>query len=154
MYVPHWPMSQGCEVMPVATYTAVVERSGDWWAVRVREHPGVFTQVKRLEQVKAMAHDALVTFLDVDPADVDVEVVEELPQAAADDVRRARQARLAASAAQAEADDAMRTAAVRLVRSGLTVRDAGRVLGVSPQRISQLTRADAAVRSQRENRSA
>ena len=125
----------------MTSYTAVAERSGDWWAVRVREQPGVFTQAKRLDQVEAMARDALVALLDRDPSSFDVHVIEKLPEDVVEDVRHAREAREHALEAQAEADAAMRRAALRLVRSGLTVRDVGRVLGVSPQRVSQLAPA-------------
>lgn len=120
-------------------YTAVAERSGGWWAVRVREQPGVFTQAKRLDQVEPVVRDALAAYLDLDPRSFDVTLVEVLPEGVADEVRQARQARQEATRAQADADVAMRRAAARLVRSGLTVRDVGRVLGISPQRVSQLT---------------
>jgi hypothetical protein len=126
-------------VRAVASYTAVAERSGSWWAVRVREQPGVFTQAKRLDQVESMVRDALAGFLAVDPGSFDIEVVEVLPEAVVEEARRARQARETAGRAQADADAAMRRAVARLVRSGLTVRDVGRVLGISPQRVSQLT---------------
>jgi len=138
----------------VTRYTAVAERSGGWWAVQVREQPGVFTQAKRLDQVESMVRDALGAFLAVDPGSFDVEVVEVLPEAVAEEVRRARQAREQAGRAQADADAAMRRAAARLVRSGLTVRDIGRVLGVSPQRVSQLTPTGAASPPVGQNRSA
>ncbi|HSV67996.1 MAG TPA: transcriptional regulator [Mycobacteriales bacterium] len=135
-------------------YTAVAERSGGWWAVRVLQQPGVFTQAKRLDQVEAMVRDALAAFLNLDPSSFDVEVVEVLPETVADDVRQARQARQQATRAQADADAAMRRAAARLVRSGLTVRDIGRVLGVSPQRVSQLTPTSGTPQMRRQDQSA
>jgi len=147
-------MSGADEVRAVDSYTAVAERAGGWWAVRVREQPGVFTQAKRLEQVESMVRDALAALLAVDPGSFDVEVVEVLPDAVAEDVRQARQAREQAGRAQADADAAMRRAAARLARSGLTVRDIGRILGVSPQRVSQLTPTGGGSRPARPDRSA
>jgi predicted RNase H-like HicB family nuclease len=132
----------------------MAERSGNWWAVRVREQPGVFTQAKRLDQVESMVRDALGAFLAIEPGSFDVEIVEVLPEAAAEEVRRARQAREKAGRAQADADAAKRPAPARLVGSGLTVRDIGRVLGVSPQRISQLTPTGAVSPPADQNRSA
>ena len=123
----------------------MAERCGGWWAVRVREQPGVFTQARRLDQVESMVRDALAAYLDTDPRSFEVGVVEVLPEAMAEEVRRARQARERASRTQAEADTAVRKAAAGLVRGGLTVRDAGRVLGISPQRVSQLTSAGSGV---------
>jgi predicted RNase H-like HicB family nuclease/DNA-binding CsgD family transcriptional regulator len=122
----------------MTTYTAVAERSGGWWAIRVRELPGVFTQAKRLDQVEPTVRDAVSVFLDVDPASFGVEVTEILPDVVVDEVRQAREARTRAAVAQGAADAAMRTAVYRLIGSGLTVRDIGRVLGISPQRVSQL----------------
>lgn len=122
----------------MTTYTAVAERSGGWWAIRVRELPGVFTQARRLDQVESTVRDAISIFLDVDPASFEVEVTEVLPDSTIDEVRAAREARVRAAIAQGAADAATRTAVYRLINSGLTVRDIGRVLGISPQRVSQL----------------
>jgi hypothetical protein len=124
----------------------MAERSGGWWAVRVRELPGVFTQARRLDQVESMVRDALAAYLDTDPRSFEVGLVEVLPDAMAEEVRRARQARERASRTQADADTALRKAAAGLVRGGLTVRDVGRVLGISPQRVSQLTSASGTAR--------
>lgn len=50
------------------TYTAVCRRVGDWWAIDVPEAQGVHTQARRLEQVEAMARDAVALLRNV-PAD-------------------------------------------------------------------------------------
>jgi predicted RNase H-like HicB family nuclease len=138
----------------MATYTAIAERSGGWWAVRVREQPGVFTQARRLDQVEAMVRDALAGLLDAAPGSFEIQVIESLPEEVADEVAHARQARAQAAQAQTTADAAMRRAAARLVDSGLTVRDAGRVLGVSAQRVSQLASGKSPRAARRQKRSA
>jgi predicted RNase H-like HicB family nuclease len=117
------------------TYTAVCVRSGDWWAIRVPELKGVHSQTKRLDQVEAMARDAIALFLEVEPGSFAVRVQPELPA----EVSEALQARAEAKAADERADQATRTAAALLLKKGYSVRDAGRLLGLSPQRVSQIT---------------
>jgi predicted RNase H-like HicB family nuclease len=56
------------------TYTAVCRRHDDWWVIEVPEVDGVFTQAERLDQVEAMARDAIALMLDVAAGSFDVEV--------------------------------------------------------------------------------
>lgn len=116
--------------------TAEVQRSGGWWAISVPEVPGAFTQTKRLDQVPAMVAEAVRLMFDDDALDVDVEVV---AHTEADDLlRRTMEARAEAEGAAARAAALTAEAAVVLTGSGLTVRDTGKLLGISPQRVSQL----------------
>jgi predicted RNase H-like HicB family nuclease len=62
-------------MVAMRTYTARARRVGDWWAIDVVEFPGIFTQVRRLEQAEAMARDAIATMLDIPTAQINVEVV-------------------------------------------------------------------------------
>jgi predicted RNase H-like HicB family nuclease len=117
------------------TYTAVCRRAGDWWAISVPEIKGVHTQARRLDQVEAMARDAIALFLDVTPDTLAIEVRPEIPAEAAEAVA----ARTAAREAETWADKLTRAAAAALLAKGYTVRDAGALLGISPQRVSQLT---------------
>ncbi|MFB9849434.1 type II toxin-antitoxin system HicB family antitoxin [Micromonospora andamanensis] len=109
-------------------------RSGAWWAITVLELKGVFSQARRLDQVEPMAREAIALMLDVDPSSFDVEVRPELPQ----EVTRARKARSALRRAEESAEEATITAARALLAKGYTVRDAGALLGISAQRVSQL----------------
>lgn len=118
----------------MTTYTAVCRRSGDWWAISVREIKGVHTQVRRLDQAADMARDAIALMLDVDPANIHVEVEPEVPAPAVD----ALAARRAAREAERAAEISTAAAARQLLNEGYTIRDVGRLLGLSPQRISQL----------------
>lgn len=116
--------------------TAVARRDGRWWAISVPEVEGAFTQTRRLDQVPDMVADAVGMLLEIDPATVEVTVE---PHTDRDSlVAEAREAREAADQAANIASAAMRKAARELLDDGLTVRDAGRLLEVSPQRISQL----------------
>ncbi len=55
-------------------YTAVCERSGDWWAVSVPRLPGVHTQARTLDEVSDVAREAIALMLDLDPQAIHVSV--------------------------------------------------------------------------------
>jgi len=124
------------------TYTARCQRSGDWWAISVPELRGVHTQARRLEKAEAMARDAIALFLDVASDSFDVRIEPVLPRDLQGKVGRARKVRDEAEVLQREAAIASAEVAADLVQTAhLTVRDAGRVLGLSHQRITQLLKA-------------
>ena len=113
------------------TYTARCQRSGDWWAISVPELSGVHTQARRLEKAGAMAGDAVALLLDVPPDSFDVKIEPVLPRDHQTNVGRARKARDEAEILQHEAAIASSEAAADLVGNAhLTIRDAGRVLGL------------------------
>lgn len=101
---------------------------------------GVHTQVRRIDQAEDMARDAIASLLDVAPRSFEVTVVPEVPSTVRAIVDQATTARSQAAQAQDAAAQLTREAARRLVGEGLTVRDAGALLGVSHQRIAQLVR--------------
>lgn len=123
----------------MTTYTARATRSGDWWAIEVEELEGVFTQARRLEQVEAMARDAIALMLDIPPDSFDIVMQPELPvewRTDLDQMWRMRQAAdLVTSMAMIKTIQT-----VRALRddAGLPLRDIGRVLGISFQRVHQL----------------
>ena len=121
-------------------YTVRARRSGRWWALDAEGIRGVHTQVRRIDQAEDMARDAIATLLDVAPRSFEVMVVPEVPATVQAIVDQATTARSQAAQAQDEAAQLTREAARRLVEEGLTVRDAGALLGVSHQRIAQLVR--------------
>jgi hypothetical protein len=119
-------------------YTIRARRSGRWWALDAESLRGVHTQVRRIDQAEDMARDAIAGVLDVAPDSFEVTVVPEVPDAVRAIVDQATTARSQAAQAQDAAAQLTREAARRLVGEGLTVRDAGVLLGVSHQRIAQL----------------
>jgi predicted RNase H-like HicB family nuclease len=124
------------------TYRAAARRSGQWWAVTVPELRGVFTQARRLDQVAEMAREAVALYLEVDPGDVRIVVEPVLPDRAADSVAKLQRARLQAQRATDELAAAQAAAVRELVDvERLSNRDAAAVLGVSHQRVSQLSRS-------------
>ena len=114
-------------------------RSGSWWAITVPELPGVFSQARRLDQVETMAREAIAMMLEVDADQVgriEVDVVPP-PRAAAligtmnDALETAREATETVASARREAAKVLRA-------DGLPMRDVGRLLGLSHQRVSQI----------------
>ena len=114
---------------------AKARRSNGWWAVEVPEIPGLFTQARRLDQVSQMVQDA-GAMLGHTKLAVTVDVVLSCQDAQA--VEDARTQREHLREAEAAAASASRLAVKQLRGQGLTVRDVAVVLGVSPQRVSQL----------------
>src|SRR5579884_449757 len=125
--------------MPVRreTCTARCRRSGRWWAIEVPEIRGVFSQARRLDQVERTVRDVIATLLEIPPDAFDVAVEASLPEHLEAEVARARELRREAEIRQRQASEAIRQAAGDLIGAGLTVRDAGQVLGVSYQRAAQ-----------------
>lgn len=116
--------------------TAIAQRSGRWWAVHVPEVDGAFTQARRLDQVADMTAEAVALLLDVDESTIEVAVE---PHTGKDElIAQVRQAREEADRAADQASHVMRSTARELIADGLTVRDVGRVMGISHQRVSQL----------------
>ena len=118
--------------------TAVAERTGGWWAVRVPELAGVFTQARRLDQVPAVVADAVGAFLDIPPGSVEVRVEPKLAVEVRRRLEEARRQRQQADRLASAAADKLRQVARALAQDGLPERDIGSILGVSHQRAHQL----------------
>ncbi|PJE97611.1 hypothetical protein CUT44_10715 [Streptomyces carminius] len=93
--------------------------------------------MKRLDKAEGAAREAIAVMLDTAPEEVEVVVEPELPDEVRQALKQAERARRAARAAAEAERKAMRRAAEVLTRD-LSQRDAGRVLGMSFQRVSQL----------------
>jgi predicted RNase H-like HicB family nuclease len=121
-------------------YRVTARHAGDWWALEVPDLPGVFSQAKRLDKAQTAAREAIAAMLDVEPETVRVEIEPQVPEgarAAVHDLEEARRAR--AEAAEREQQAAARAAAA--LTKELSQRDAGQLLGLSFQRVSQLAKA-------------
>ena len=131
------------------TYEVVATRSGDWWAIEVvsglpDDMLGV-SQARRLGEVADRARSVIADLLEVDEADVVVNIEIELPPELQRAVDLYKEANVAESAARSAAASARSRAAASLVEANLTMREAGALLGVSHQRVKQLVdRAKAA----------
>ncbi len=126
-------------------YKVQVERSGNWWAISAPdEQAKIHTQARRLDQVAEVAADALTLwYADEDrrsisssDIEVNVHIGKELDRMFA----RAKKRNAQAERSRLEARNAIREA-IRVARdAGMSVRDVGKLLGVSFQRVAVLTR--------------
>jgi len=121
-------------------YPAIAEREGPWWVITVPDLD-IVTQARRIDQIEHMARDLIAIWLEVDPDSFDVDITVHVPDAWRAEAEGVRQARAEAKRMEAQATERARAAARRLRAQGLPVRDVGAVLGVSPQRVSQLLKA-------------
>lgn len=121
----------------MSAYRVTARRVGEWWALEVPDLPGVFSQAKRLERADEAAREAIAVMLGIEPSGVQVHVEPILSDEEKAAVAAAAKAQEAARAAAEVERRAMQKAAAVLTKD-LSQRDAGRVLGVSFQRVSQL----------------
>lgn len=111
------------------------------WLVEFADEPRVHSYGRTLAAAKRNIRDAASLWYE---KDIDVVDRVEPPDTAKAAVERARHMRAAAEEAGQEAAGAVKDAVVALRRIGLSVREAGEVLGLSFQRISQLSKQDPA----------
>jgi hypothetical protein len=125
------------------SYRVTVTREDSHWLADVSELQGAHTYARSLPTLDQAVREVIVLAADLpDEAmpelviDYDYHTGDPQLDATAVEVRRLRrQADELAAAATAQTEQA----AIRLVASGLSVRDAAALLGFSPQRVSQLT---------------
>lgn len=122
------------------TYDVTVEREGRWWVFRIPEL-GTGGQAKSLAEVAYEAQGVAAMWLDVEPETLAVAVTVAGPDAALREWAAADQdeedARKAISAAAAR----RRAVVANLRADGWTAADAGRVLGISKQRVYAIEKA-------------
>ena len=120
-------------------YRVTAERDGRFWLLRVAELPGVFTQVRRLEQAPEMIRDAIALMLDV-PADTfEVEVEPMLDPELAELIASTQRMREAAAHLVQGSNTRLANTVHALVdQERLTMRDAAALLNLSFQRVAQL----------------
>lgn len=121
---------------------ATATRSGDWWVVEVVSDGeglrALCTQARRLDQVREMALDVAAVTWQVPVPDLEVEVVPVLSETVLCAVEAARTATQLADTAARDARRLTRQVVSLLRSEGLTMREVGAIMGVSPQRVSQL----------------
>lgn len=124
---------------PVKTYTARARRWERGWELHI---PGVgVTQSHGLADADEMIADYIRIITGAEPGDYEISLTIEVGDDLDDLVRQTRRNLEAAAEAQRAAAEGSRELVRRLKDKGLTGRDIAAVLGVSPQRVSQLTTA-------------
>jgi hypothetical protein len=127
--------------METTTFTAVCERAGRWWTIRVPQVEGLTAQVRSLDQAEMIARQSIARTLGVPPEAVKVEVHSDAPAP----VAHALEARRAARLAVAAADQATHEALGALAREGYAFHDAATMLALSPAEVEHYGPAPAPV---------
>jgi predicted RNase H-like HicB family nuclease len=122
-------------------YPAIFERdeSGSWLA-RIPAIRGCHTYGRTLEQARTRLREAIGLWIDR-PEDAVIEEVIRLPADLRAAIQRSRRTRERAEREHENAQEQTRAAAEALVDEGVSLRDAGELLGLSHQRVQQLVRA-------------
>ena len=121
------------------TYQVDVAKDEGWWIMHARiPRTIIYTQAKRIDDIEFMIRDAIAGALDVEPHSFEIELTFDLDSDVLDQVSRAREASLEAAEVQERASRESRAAVQALRKEGLTLKEAGYFLGVTPQRVAQL----------------
>jgi predicted RNase H-like HicB family nuclease len=122
-------------------YKAIFERdeSGSWLA-RIPSIPGCHTSGRTLEQTRTRLREALGLWIER-PEDAVIEEAIRLRGDLRTAIQRSRRTRERAEREQENAQTQTRAAAEALVKEGVSLRDAGELLGLSHQRVQQLVQA-------------
>lgn len=129
-------------------YTATATRSPGGWTLTVDDVGTTTSRTLRSAPGKVQA--LVAEHQGLDPESVAVDVLPRLGEALAAQVRGAREAVKELEARQRAVAEQSRAVAAALKASGLSGYDVASVLGVSPQRVSQLLAASPAEPAERE----
>ena len=119
--------------MEIMSFTALCERAGRWWTIRVPQIEGLSVQVRSLDQAEIVTRQHIARTLDVPGESVRVDVIPDAPAP----VARAIQLRHAARQAAEAATLATRDALDALAREGIAFHDAATMLGLSATEVQR-----------------
>ena len=129
----------------VKRYRVIYERDeSGWWVASVRGVRGCHTQGRTVDEARRRIREALALFVD-DARKASIVDDVKLPSAATKAIRAYTSLRRKADEGNRRAARAARRA-VRVLRTGklrMSARDAARLLGLSHQRVHQLTQTEA-----------
>ncbi len=126
--------------MEVTTYTSRAHREGAWWIVQCDEVPGAMSQVKRLNEAAEAQREAIAWVAEVPAESVEVRIVAAITPEVDREIEQLRGIRAEADEREARAGEISRALAHQLKAEGFTVREIGVILGISFQRVDQLTK--------------
>ena len=113
--------------METTTFTALCERAGRWWTIRVPQVDGLTAQVRSIDQAEIMTRQLLARTLGLPSESIKVEVIPDAPAP----VARALAARHAALQAAQAAAIATKEALAAMAQDGYAFHDAATMLGLS-----------------------
>lgn len=117
--------------METTTFTALCERAGRWWTIRVPQIEGLTAQVRSLDQAEIVTRQVIARTLAIPGETIRVEVVPNAPAPVAHAIQMRHAARQAVEAAAWATRDALDA----LAREGIAFQDAATILGLSPAEI-------------------
>lgn len=117
--------------MEANKFTALCERAGRWWTIRIPQLEGLTAQARSIDQVEMMTRQVIARHLGVAPASITIEVVPDAPAPVAQALQARHAARLAVEAAAL----ATRAALEALAADGQTFHDAATLLALTPAEI-------------------
>jgi hypothetical protein len=126
--------------METTTFTALCERAGRWWTIRVPQIEGLTAQVRSLDQVEVVTRQLIVRTLGVPAESVRVDVLPDAPAPVAYALQMRQAARQAAEAAARATGEAL----AALAQEGVALHDAATMLGLSLAEIEHYGAAGAA----------
>ena len=119
-------------------FTSTAVKQGRVWWVQNDQHPSATSMVRRLSDAAEHQREAIAFVAGIPQEEVEVFVTPSLSPDLDRLVKSARKAVTDAEVAQREAAAKSRRAVAELKGAGLSGTDVAAVLGVSPQRVSQL----------------
>ncbi len=119
--------------METTTFTALCERAGRWWTIRVPQIEGLTAQVRSLDQAEVVTRQLIARTLAIPAESIRIDVLPDAPAP----VAHALQVRHAARQAVEAATRATREALDALAGEGIAFRDAATMLGLSAAEIEQ-----------------
>jgi predicted RNase H-like HicB family nuclease len=117
--------------METTTFTALCERAGRWWTIRIPQLEGLTAQARSVEQVEVMARQVVARHLGIPPESITIEVIPDAPAPVAEALEARHIARQAVEAAAM----ATRAALEALAAEGHTFLDAATLLGLTPSEV-------------------
>lgn len=119
-------------------YLARYERDeAGWWVATIKGMPAQ-SQGRTIEQARERVREALAVLLDIDPSRLTISDDIRLPPTERRALELAKKATRRAAGETERAERATREAARTLLAAGMSLRDAGTLLGVTRQRVHQI----------------
>jgi predicted RNase H-like HicB family nuclease len=131
-------------VTEMKSYTVTYERDdSNWWVASIKSVPGCHTQGRTIDQARRRIREALGLFIEnSDTVELKDDVI--LPNSAKRLLEQVKENRKRAERESAQLQQSTVAAARMLTQEiGVSIRDAGELLGLSHQRIHQILQESA-----------